>query len=62
MKNILTRFELVNGNVRWACQQENCNHSSEFMTVAIFHQHEEHKLPMECIKLSDDNTKLIWRE
>jgi len=59
MKIILTKFEVVDGNVRWTCQQENCSHSSEFMTVAIFHQHDTHNFPMENVKLSENNTQLI---
>jgi hypothetical protein len=35
----------------WICAHRACLHYAEFATVALFHQHETHKIPMHELEL-----------
>ena len=62
MKTVLTKFEVVDSKALWICQIEGCGHTTTFLTVAIFHQNVEHSLPMEGIKVDEENTQLTWEK
>ena len=55
LKNKLAELcEIESGKKVWVCWRTECSHTSEFMTVAIFHQHDEHEVPMEDIVLEEN--------
>lgn len=35
------------GPPKWWCQHPHCHHGTEFLTVALFHQHDAHRIPMQ---------------
>lgn len=50
MNKILTKYDYRSkvephpGHAEWLCQE--CDHGTTFLTVALFHQHDEHGIPM----------------
>jgi hypothetical protein len=59
--SIISKLENTKDGPQWVCQTEGCRYASPFMSVAIFHHHVEHNIPMEDVKLKENNI-LVWED